>query len=102
MNEISSVLFIIRKIVELINTIMAKVNKPPPSLDTFIPKTKRCENTAPKIIPKLIVIPIICVLGSKISMAVISSIIPNPILPHGSTPNAEKICTESGCAVNLK
>ena len=81
---------------EAINTIIAKVNKPPPSSDTFKPKTSICEKTAPVMIPKLVVIPMILVFGNKIRIAVISSIIPSPILPHGSTPRAEKICTESG------
>ena len=92
----------IKKITLATNTTIAKVNKSPPSFDTLMPKTKICEKTAPKIMPKLFNIPMILVFGIRIRMAVISSIIPKPILPQGSTPRAEKICTESGCAVNLK
>lgn len=40
--------------------------------------------------------------GKSKSAATINSTEPVPILPQGSIPKVEKICTDSSCPVNLK
>ena len=57
---------------------------------------------APPIMVNAITAPSQMVLGTRISTAAIASITPAPILPQGSSPNVEKMNTDSGAAVNLK
>lgn len=83
-------------------TIIANRNKLPPSPCTSIPKNKICDNIAPAIMPNARIAPYNDVRGMKSKTPAINSMIPVPILPHGSIPKIEKIWTLTGAAVNLK
>jgi hypothetical protein len=77
--------------VEAIKTIIASKNNVPPSPFTLVPITSKWEKMAPIIMHILNTIPYILVFGMSIKNAVMSSVIPKPILPYGSKPKAENI-----------
>ncbi len=94
-------LWIIIRLISAKKTIIAKVNNEPPSPLKLIPNTRKCEKIAPNMINRLPNMAMVFVFGMRIKIAKINSKTPSKILPKGSTPNSENICTESGWAVNL-
>ena len=83
-------------------TIIANIKSCPPSPCESIPITSRCDAMAPAIKPVPSNAPIKTVDGTSNKILAISSTMPVPILPQGSTPNFVNNSTDSGCAVNLK
>ncbi len=83
-------------------TIKASKNNWPLSFWTSIPRKSKCDNIAPVIVPRARIAPYNEVLGLKSNIPDINSTIPDPILPQGSIPKVEKMCTLTGAAVNLK
>lgn len=83
-------------------TMIASRNKLPPSFWTSMPRKNKCAIMAPAIVPKARMAPYKDVFGIKSKMPETNSTTPDPILPQGSIPKVENICTLTGAAVNLK
>ena len=79
------------EIINKTNTARARPKRRPPSFWTTIPNIKMWLNMAPEITPTPRTAPTRDVLLIINKIEIISSIIPVPILPKGSTPSSVKI-----------
>ncbi len=87
---------------DMSKTTTASMKSCPPSFWDSMPITNKWEPIAPHISSKLNRAPHKAVAGKMMSKPAISSLMPVPILPQGSTPSLVNSTTDSSCPVNLK